>query len=156
MRKRLLGGAAILAIIATFGLVATASAGILVGTYAGKITGVEGHSSFKGGNMKFKLSGKGRIKSFQFSKVRVACTDGNVWRTSGHISPNVRVRRNGSVRKFVFKAQNGEGGKFKAKGFFRGSNHARGFLRYKGRMETTGGTKTCTTFRQLWSAGHVD
>jgi hypothetical protein len=157
MRRRTLAGAAILAIIATLGVVASASGGILIGTYEGRITGVEGigNFGFKGGNMKFKLSGQGRIKSFQFSRIRVLCSDGNTYRTSGHIAPNVRVRQVNGVRKFVFGAQNSAGAVFKAKGIFRGSDHARGFLRFKGTMSTTGGTRNCTTFRQLWSARHV-
>ena len=72
MRKKFLGGAAILAAIASLGLAASAPASLFEGTYSGRITGVEGHASFKGGNMKFTLSRRGKITSFRFSKVRVA------------------------------------------------------------------------------------
>jgi hypothetical protein len=155
MRKKILGGAAILAAIASLGLAASAPASLFEGTYSGRITGVEGHASFKGGNMKFYLCGCGRIKHFQFSSIRVACTDGGIYRTSGRINPGVRAYNQRGVRKFKFRATNGEGGVLKVLGIFRGDNHARGLLRYKGRMPTTGGTKTCTSFRQPWSAQYV-
>jgi hypothetical protein len=155
MRKKVLGGAAILAAIASLGLVASAPASIPPGTYSGSITGVEGHASFKGGNMKFYLCGCARIKHFQFSKIRVACTDGGVYRTSGRINPDVKAYRWRGLRKFNFRATNGEGGVLKVMGIFRGHNHARGILRYKGPMPTTGGEKTCTSFRQPWSAQYV-
>jgi hypothetical protein len=156
MRRSIVRWAAILAALATLAGAATASAGILVGTYAGRITGVEGHRSFKGGNMKFKLSGRGRIKSFQFSKIRVACSNGNLYRTSGHISPNVRVFKHNGVRKFKFHGSNQYGGELKVLGIFRGHDHARGLLRYKGRIPTNDGhVRHCTTFRQFWSASHV-
>src|SRR5436190_18642092 len=88
-RKRIVGGAAILAALATLGLAASAPASILEGTYSGRMTGVEGNGSlgYKGGNMKFYLCGCGQIKHFQFSSIRVACTDGGVYRTSGRINP---------------------------------------------------------------------
>jgi hypothetical protein len=105
--------------------------------------------------MKFKLGNQGRITSFQFSKVRVKCANGNVYRTSGHIAPGVRVFRHNGVSKFKFHASNQFGGELKVLGIFRGHNHARGLLRYKGSMPTTGGVRNCTTFRQFWSAKHV-
>jgi hypothetical protein len=155
MRTRVARVAAILAGVATLGLTTSASGSILAGTYAGKITGVEGHASFKGGNMKFKICGCGRIRAFQFSKIRVGCTDGRIYRTSGHVTPEVRAFRHHGVRKFKFHASNSYGAVLKVVGVFRGNDHARGLLRFKGKMQTTGGVKTCTTFRQLWSAGHV-
>jgi hypothetical protein len=150
-------GTAILAVVAMLVGATSASAGILVGTYPGAITGIQGTGSlgFKGGNMKFTISGHGRITSFQFSKVRVACTNGNVYRTSGHISPNVRAFRHNGVRKFKFHGTNQFGGVLKVLGVFRGTDHARGTLRYKGRMPTSGGVKNCTTFVQFWSAKHA-
>ena len=110
MRKRILGVTAILAIIAALGVAASASGGILIGTYAGKITGVEGHASFKGGNMKFKISGRAKVTTFQFSKIYVACTDNNVWRTSGHVSGIKApiVKKNG-LPTFVIHASNSTG-----------------------------------------------
>lgn len=154
-RKRILGGTAILAAIATLGLAASAPASIPAGTYAGRITGVEGHASFKGGNMKLELCGCARIKHFQFSRIRVACTDGGIYRTSGRINPDVKAYRWRGLRKFKFRATNDEGGVLKVLGIFRGHNHVRGMLRYKGRMPTTGGEKTCTSYRQPWSASYV-
>jgi hypothetical protein len=157
LRKKILGGAAILAAIATLGLAASAPASLFEGTYSGRITGVEGNGNlgYRGGNMKFYLCGCGRIKHFQFSSIRVACTDGGVYRTSGSINPDVRAYRQRGARKFKFRASNGDGGVLKVVGFFRGDNHARGLLRYKGPMATTGGERTCTSFRQPWSAKYV-
>jgi hypothetical protein len=156
-RKRILGGAAIVAAIATLGITASAPASLFEGTFSGRITGVEGvgHFGYKGGNMKFYLCGCGRIKHFQFSKIRVFCTDGGYYRTTGRINPNVRAYTQRGARKFKFHATNSAGGVLKVTGFFRGDNHARGLLRYKGPMPTSGGMKTCTSFRQLWSAGYV-
>jgi hypothetical protein len=98
MRKRILVGVAALAAIATLGIAVSASGVVLSGTYAGKITGIEGNGNlgFRGGNMKFRISGQGRIKSFQFSKIRVACTDGNVYRTSER--PRLRPQRRPQVQ----------------------------------------------------------
>jgi hypothetical protein len=105
--------------------------------------------------MKFYLCGCGHIKHFQFSSIRVACTDGNVYRTSGRVNPGVLAYNQRGVRKFRFRATNGEGGVLKVIGIFRGDDHARGLLRYKGRMPTSGGEKTCTSLRQPWSARYV-
>ncbi|HEY7032639.1 MAG TPA: hypothetical protein VH482_14955 [Thermomicrobiales bacterium] len=157
MKRRVLRATAVVAVLAMLVGAASASAGILVGQYPGRITGVEGNGNlgFKGGNMKFKINGAGRITSFKFAKIRVACTDGNVYRTSGHISPGVRAFRHNGTRKFKFHGSNSYGGVLKVVGIFRGDNHARGLLRFKGRMGTSGGVKDCTTFRQLWSAKHA-
>ena len=157
IRKRILGGAAILAALATLGATASASGGVLLGTYAGRVTGVEGNGSlgYKGGNMQFDLCGCGRITHFQFSRIRVACTDGGVYRTAARLNPSVKVYNQRGVRKFKFHATNGEGGVLKVTGIVRGHDHARGLLRYKGPMPTSGGQKTCTSFRQLWSAKYV-
>jgi hypothetical protein len=130
----------------------------LVGAYVGKITGIEGNGSlgFKGGNMKFTISGKARITSFKFSKIRVLCENGNVYRTSGHASPSVRAFRHNGVRKFKFHGSNRYGGELKVLGIFRGNDHARGVLRAKGRIPTKDGrVRHCTTFRQFWSARHI-
>ena len=157
MSKRILGGVAILAAIGTLGVAATASGSLLSGVYAGKITGINGAgiAGFKGGNMKFKICNCGRIERFEFSKIRVGCTDGNLWRTSGKVAPAGRAFIRKGVRQFKFHRTNQYGGVLNVRGVFRGNDHARGFLRYKGRMATTGGVKTCTTETQFWSAGHV-
>jgi len=142
--------------VLTSATAAQAGGGILTGAYLGLITGIEGNGSlgFKGGNMRFQLGNQGRITIFKFSKIRVACTDGRVYRTSGHASPDVRVFRHNGARKFKFTLHSRNGALLKGLGFFRGTDHARGFLKVKGRIPTSGGEKTCTSFRQLWSAQH--
>ena len=156
MKKRILRGAAILASLAVLFGAATAFGAFHAGTYAGKITGVQGTQLPKGGNMKFKISGRAKVTAFQFSKIYVACTDNNVWRTSGHVSGIKApiVKKNG-LPTFVIHASNSTGATLKVKGIIRGSNHARGVLNFHGVMATTGGTKNCATGRQFWSAGHV-
>ena len=79
MRKRSVRVLLGLAAAATLALSATAAyGGFFAGTYAGRITGVQGISLPKGGNMKFKITAGGRVTSFKWSKIYVACTDGNV------------------------------------------------------------------------------
>src|SRR6266516_63807 len=147
MRKRILRGAAILAALAVPFGATTASAAFFAGTYAGKITGVQGLQLPKGGNMKFRISSSGKVTSFQFSKIYVACTNGNVYRTSGHIGViHVPIVN----RLFTIHAQNSYGATLKVKGKIRGTDHARGLLNFKGRMPTTGGLKNCGTGRQFW------
>jgi hypothetical protein len=157
LRKRIVRGTAVLAVLGMLVGATSASAGILVGSYPGAITGIEGTGSlgFKGGNMKFTLSRKGKITSFQFSKVRVACS-GHVYRTSGHIAPNSRVFRSNGLPVFKFHGQNSFGGVLKVAGIFRGHDHARGFLNFHGTLATNAGIKHgCQTFHQLWSAKHA-
>ena len=87
MRRRIVRVVVALAAIAALAWVATAAYGsFYAGKYVGKITGVQGTPLPKGGNMSFKISGKGNVTTFQFSKIYVACADGNVHRTSGHLS----------------------------------------------------------------------
>jgi hypothetical protein len=152
MRKRILRGAAILAAILTLFGATVASGAFLAGTYAGRITGVEGISLPKGGNMKFRITRRGKVSSFQFSKIYVACADGNVHRTSGHVG-GIRVPIVNRV--FTIHAANSAGATLKVKGIIRGSNHARGYLNFKGVMSTNAGTLNCKTGRQFWSAKHV-
>jgi hypothetical protein len=152
MRKRILRGVVILAAILTLFGATVASGAFLAGTYAGRITGVQGISLPKGGNMKFRITRRGKVSSFQFSKIYVACADGNVHRTSGHVGG---IRAPIVDRVFTIHAQNAYGATLKVKGIIRGSNHARGYLNFKGRMTTNAGTFNCKTGRQFWSARHI-
>jgi hypothetical protein len=153
MRKRVLRGVVALAAIAALGWAATAAYGsFFAGTYAGKITGVQGISLPKGGNMKFKISGSGKVTTFQFSKIYVACADGNVHRTSGHVR---RLAIPIVNRVFTIHASTSSA-TLKIKGLIRGSNHARGYLNLKGVVPvTSGGALNCKTGKQFWSARHV-
>jgi hypothetical protein len=151
MRKRIARISALLAVIAALAIGATAAYGsFFAGTYAGRITGVQGIQLPKGGNMKFKISASGRVTSFKWSKIYVSCTDGKVHRSSGHIRTNTPIVN----RVFKIHASN-VGSTATAKGLIRGQNHARGLFNLKGRIPTTAGEKTCKTGRQFWSAGHV-
>jgi hypothetical protein len=152
MRKRILRGVVILAAILTLFGATVASGAFLAGTYAGRITGVQGISLPRGGNMKFRITRRGKVSSFQFSKIYVACADGNVHRTSGHVGG---IRAPIVDRVFTIHAQNAYGATLKVKGIIRGSNHARGYLNFKGRMTTNAGTFNCKTGRQFWSARHI-
>lgn len=151
MRKRVLRVVLSLAGVAAMAYGATAAyASFFAGTYAGRITGVQGISLPKGGNMKFKITGKGRIRTFNFSKIYVACTDGQVHRTIGHVSSDTPIVN----RIFTIHASSSSAS-LKIKGIIRGSDHARGYLNLKGRIPTDVGPRTCKTGKQFWSAGHV-
>lgn len=153
MRKRILRGAAVLAALAVPFGAATASGSFFAGTYAGKITGVQGIALPQtAGNMKFKITRSGKVSTFQASKILVACADGNVHRTSFHVR---RIAVPIQSRVFVVKGTNSSGATLKAKGVIRGQDHARGYLRFKGVMQTDAGTLDCNTGRQFWSAKHV-
>lgn len=156
MRKRILRGAAILGVLAVPFGAATASGAFLAGTYAGKITGVQGISlPSTAGNMKLKINGNAHVTSFQFSKVLVACADGNVYRTSAHWSKQGGVPiYKGPPPHFTLTGSTGTA-TLKAKGIIRGHDHARGYLNFKGLMNTSGGRLNCKTGKQFWSAKHV-
>jgi hypothetical protein len=153
-RKTIVRGVAVVAALAMLAWAATAAYGaFFAGTYAGRITGVQGvpiHQ--KGGNMKFKITGSGKVSTFQFSKIFVACQDGNIHRAS------IKVRRTAEPikhRVFTIHASSSTA-TLKVKGVIRGRNHARGYLRLKGQINTIdAGTQVCNSGRQFWSAGHV-
>jgi hypothetical protein len=154
MRKRILRGAAILGVLAVPFAVTAAFGAFHAGIYAGKITGVQGSTLPQGGNMKFKVSSTAKVRSFQASKVYVACADGNVHRTSFHWSGKAPIVKKNGHPIFTLTGSTGTAN-LKVKGIIRGSNHARGVLNFKGVMSTSGGTLNCKTGRQFWSAGHV-
>jgi hypothetical protein len=153
LRKRMLRWVGALAAIATLGLgVAAAYGSFDAGTYLGRITGVQGIPLPKGGNMSFKISGSGNVTTFQFRKIYVACADGNVHRTSGHLSRTAAPIDN---RVFTIHASNSTAS-VKIKGIIRGQNHARGYLNLKGVVPvTSGGSLNCKTGKQFWSAAHA-
>src|SRR5690242_14740151 len=153
MRKRIWRSAMALAAIAVLALGVSAAYGVFdAGSYLGSITGVQGHPLPKGGNMSFKISGKGRVTTVQFRKIFVACADGNIHRT------NVHLRRTAAPivnRVFTIHATNSSA-TMKVKGIIRGQNHARGLLNLKGVVQTTdSGLLNCRTGRQFWSARHA-
>jgi hypothetical protein len=150
MRRRMLRNVLALAAMAVMAYATAAYGSFFAGTYAGRITGVQGNSLPKGGNMKFKISSSGRVTTFKWSKIYVACTDGKVHRTSGHIRTNTPIVNR------VFKIHaSSSSATATAKGVMRGNDHARGLLNVKGRIPTTVGPRTCKTGKQFWSAGHV-
>jgi len=151
MKDRVLRVVLALAAVGAIGYGATAAyAAFFAGTYAGRITGVQGISLPKGGNMKFKVSGSGRVTTFQWSKIYVACTDGQVHRSSGHIRSSTPI----VSRVFKIHASSSTA-TATVKGVIRGQDHARGLLNIKGGIPTSVGPRNCKTGRQFWSAGHV-